>query len=59
MRKDLIRYFLYLNCNNLIHRKLKVKKNELSQYNNDLYIYFRSLLLSRYSYEKCENKCYF
>ena len=37
MRRNLIRYFLFLNCDNLIRRKLRVKKNELSQYNNNLF----------------------
>ena len=26
MRKNLIRYFLYLNCDYLIRRKLRIKK---------------------------------
>ena len=29
MRRNLIRYFLYLNCDNLT-RRVRVKKNELS-----------------------------
>ena len=55
MWRDLIRYFLYLNYDNLIRRKLRVKKNELSQYNNNL---FQIIINKIFIYGKCENKCY-
>ena len=37
MWRNLVRYFLYLNCDSPIRRKLRVKKNGLSQCNNDLF----------------------
>ena len=37
VRRYLVRYFLYLNCDNPTRRKLRAKKNGLSQYNNDLF----------------------